>query len=102
MAQQEPFLKCGQCCSSNANSLWLRVLLDANGNYHDISKTWLAHGFLSSSPPNRSNEVQRNAGSQRSILRSHATPCTRPCIRSVREVGSVAHQSAPFDRSRVP
>ena len=38
-----------QCRSSNANSLVVRSA-ELTRVYHDISNTWLAHGFLSSSP----------------------------------------------------
>ena len=37
-----------QCRSSNANSLVVRSA-ELTRVYHDISNTWLAHGFLSSS-----------------------------------------------------
>src|SRR3984893_1543086 len=32
-----------------ANSPWLRVLAEPTGSYQDISNTWIAHGYLSSS-----------------------------------------------------
>jgi hypothetical protein len=53
--------------SSNANGLCWRVLAGADVNCHAISNTWLAHGFLSSSPPTHSAVSPRHVQTERNV-----------------------------------